>query len=90
MHRRASGAGGGRRWVRARSSVALADLQWGWAQHGSRGSHCVGANPDEPVTLEVSELKLGGADLGDSLPFAERMGELEERLGSRRMEYAIF
>jgi len=50
----------------------------------------VAAGPQEPVTVRVSELELGGADLVDSLPFAERMGELEEQLGSRRLEYAIF
>jgi hypothetical protein len=50
----------------------------------------VAAGPEEPVTLQVTELGLGGADLVDSLPFAARMGELEERVGSRRLEYAIF
>jgi hypothetical protein len=50
----------------------------------------VAAGAEEPVTLQVSELGLGGDDLVDSLPFAARMPELEERLGSRRLEYAIF
>jgi hypothetical protein len=50
----------------------------------------VAAGPEEPVMLRVSELGLGGEDLVDSLPFAARMGELQARLGSRRLEYAIF
>jgi hypothetical protein len=50
----------------------------------------VAAGPQEPVTIQLSELGLGGADLVDSLPFAARMGELDARLGSRRLEYAIF
>lgn len=50
----------------------------------------VAAGPEEPVTLQVVQLGLGGADLADTLPFGERLGELEERLGSRRLEYAIF
>jgi hypothetical protein len=50
----------------------------------------VAAGPEEPVTLQVSELGVGGEDLADSLPFAARMGELEEQLGPRRLELAIF
>jgi hypothetical protein len=50
----------------------------------------VAAGPEEPVTLQVSELGVGGEDLVDSLPFAARMPEFEERLGERRLEYVIF
>lgn len=50
----------------------------------------VAAGPEEPVTLQVTELGLGGADLVDSLPFAARMGEFEERLGERELRYQLF
>jgi hypothetical protein len=50
----------------------------------------VAAGPDEPVTLQVSELGLGGEDLVDSLPFGERMAELEDRLGERELRYKLF
>jgi hypothetical protein len=50
----------------------------------------VAGGPEEPVTLHVSELGLGGADLVDSLPFASRMIELEERLGARELRYQVF
>jgi hypothetical protein len=50
----------------------------------------VAAGPVEPVTIKISELGLGGADLVDSLPFAERMTELEERLGGRELRYQVF
>ena len=50
----------------------------------------VAAGPEEPVTLQVSQLGVGGEDLVDSLPFAARMGELEERLGDRELRYKLF
>lgn len=50
----------------------------------------IAADPEEPVTLHVTALGLGGADLIDSLPFAARMGELEERLGARELHYQLF
>ena len=50
----------------------------------------VAAGPEEPVTLQVSELGVGGEDLADSFPFAARMGELQARLGTRELRYELF
>ena len=50
----------------------------------------VAAGLEEPVTLQVSELGVGGEDLADSFPFAARMGELQARLGTRELRYELF
>ncbi len=44
---------------------------------------------EEPVTLRVRELSLGGADLDDELPFAPRVAELRQRLGGRALLYEL-
>ena len=48
----------------------------------------VDAAPQEPVTIQVSELGLGGTDFVDELPFA--LGELSERLEGRPLLYQLF
>jgi hypothetical protein len=44
---------------------------------------------DEPLTLHVRELSLGGGGLADELPFAPRLDELRRRLGERKLLYEL-